>query len=216
MGDADDLSLVQSILETVGLRVERVPEANVKRCDLRVYGPHERYLVEVKGSYDDPAIARSLREGKLVENSKSFSISNVEDAIRTAVKQLGETLDQQSPELRVVVLISRNQHDIDLVAQQVLGVLYGKRSLIGQDAAGASVHHECLYFAESAFFRHRNGLDAVVAIDPNGVALCANDHCANVARVRESELGRFFKEKGAFYDVGVWEQQGRLIADCAF
>jgi hypothetical protein len=215
MKDANDLSFVVRLLESAGLNWEHIPTADSRRCDLRANDTEERYLIEVKGFHDDEAINKTLRAGEVYERARSFDVSNtVDSAIRDAVQQLQETLDQQRPELRLICLLSRNRIDAEVVWQQILGVLYGKRSLL-TSINGGREHHECLYFAESAFFRHRKCLDAAVIVSPDdSFIFCVNDHSDNCERVQNSMFVRHFAE--ALYNRHRWEQEGFLVADCDF
>jgi hypothetical protein len=215
MSDADDLSFVVRLLESAGLHLERIPTAHTRRCDLRASDTHERYLIEVKGFHDDEAINRNLRAGEVYERSRSFDVSStVDSAIRDAVEQLRKTLDQRKPELRLICLLSRNRIDAEVVRQQIVGVLYGKRSLV-PSTIDSREHHECLYFAESAFYRHRKCFDvAVIIFSDDSFIFCVNDHSSNRERVQKSMLGRYFTE--AFYDQYRWEREGFFIADCPF
>jgi hypothetical protein len=214
--DEIDLLNVECLLKNVGLQVARVPETQARRCDLSATDAGERYLFEVKGFHDDEAIASTLKEGRIYERTSPFDYSNsVVAAIRDAVDQLRETLDQTVPELRIICLISRNKYDGDLVRQQITSVIHGTRSVLCDATNGVRDHLQCLYFDESAFFRHRNDLDAVIVIQAEGCTFFANDHSPNIERVRCSALGLFFASEGAFYDARISEEQGWLVADCA-
>ena len=216
--DEDDKRLVCNILKEAGLEAEEIPEAKTKRCDLRAKASdQEHYLFEVKGFHDDERIATTLRDGAAYENSLSYDARNtVESAIHEAVKQLESTARKDTDQLRVVVLLVRSKNDHDVVLQQILGTLYGKRSVVVNSVRpGKANHLECLYFSESAFFRYRAALDGAIVIDgEDGAFLCLNDHGNHIARVRESSLGRFFARKQAMNDAAALERSGFLIADC--
>lgn len=217
MSDANDLSIVMGVFDSAGIRVERVPTADARRCDLRAVDEGERYLIEVKGFHEDEAINKALRKGAVFESTRSFDVSNsVEGAIREAVKQLRETSEPGGSELRLVCLLALDKYDADVVSRQILGVLYGMRSLLTSAGPGKAVSHDCLYFAESAFFTYRDELDAAMVIDAGGATVLVNDHGHGADRIQNSRLGRFFAEKGAFYDERTWERDGRLVADCDF
>jgi hypothetical protein len=215
MNDANDLAFVVCLLESAGLHWEHIPTAHTRRCDLRANDTHERYLIEVKGFHDDEAINKTLRAGEIYERSRFFDVSNtIDSAIRDAVQQLQETLDRRKPELRLICLLSRHRIDAEVAWQQILGVLYGKRSLL-TSTNGSREHHECLYFAESAFYQHRKYFDAAVIVYPDdSFIFCVNDFSDNCERVQNSMLGRHFAE--AFYNQHRWEQEGFFIADCDF
>jgi hypothetical protein len=212
MSDKQDLCTVRRLLEDAGLHVERVPEATIKRCDLRARDDSEGYLIEVKGFHDDEAIGKALRSQGLHDSVSSYDHRNtVEDGIEEAVKQLRETAGGSEKELRLLALLVRTT-DTKVTRQQILGAIYGKASL---PQRGTQNHHECLYFNESAFFRNRTALDGAIVIDPPHPAfLWANDHSSRLDRVRRSRVGQFFVEKEAFYDARHWGDKGFLVADC--
>ena len=115
------------------------------------------------------------------------------------------------------LLVRTSLSDAKVTREQILGAIYGKASLT---RPSSPQHYECLYFAESAFFRYRKRLDAAIVICPDDATLCLtlylNDYGSRLERVRQSKLAQFFAEKRALYDVAEWERQNKdsLIADC--
>lgn len=217
MTDNDDLSYAAHVLELGGLQVEPVPTGAAPRCDLRATDAGERYLVEVKACHDDKAIGKILRDDDVYERSRSFNESAaIKNKIQDAVRQLQETLDPLRPELRLICLVNRSRYDGELISSQIRGVLYGVRCLVGSGAAGNAIRHECLYFAESAFYKYRDGVDAAMIIDAVGVSLWLNDHSVRADRVRGSGLAQFFAGRAAFNDEGTLEKRGWLVARCSF
>jgi hypothetical protein len=212
MSDENDLFWVRRVLEDAGLRVQPVAATTTKRCDLRAQNEAEQYLVEVKGFHDDEAIGRALREGKLHQTVVSYEHRNaVEDGVEEAVKQLRETAGGSDGALRLAALLVRTTDNSNVTRQQILGAIYGKVSLT---FPGAQSLQECLYFAESAFFRYRDLLDAALVIDHCGACLYLNDYGSRLDRMRRSGLGRFLAGHNALYDAERLENEGMLVADC--
>jgi hypothetical protein len=150
-------------------------------------------------------------------SSRSINRSaTIEGTIRYAVGQLEATKNSQNPELRLICLVNRSTRDGSLVSQQILGVLYGIRTLITSDAGKKAVSRDCLYFADSAFHHHRNGLDAAITIDGSDASLWVNDYSASADKLRESALGRLFLDHDALHDIDKLAKRGWLIADCKF
>jgi|GEM_PF-3772199 len=216
MSDTDDLDLVTRLLEAAGLQVDSIATGPTRRCDLRASDGRERYLIEVKGFHEDEAITKTLREGQLHESARSLHYSgSISNVIDDAVKQIEETLDRKNPELRLICLLACDKYDNDIVSHQIRAVLYGMRSLLVPATGGKVADRECLYFGESAFYRHRTNLDGAIVIAPDGAMICVNDHCSNVKRLRESTPGQLFVQKEAFHDEHELERRGCLIADCS-
>ena len=121
--------------------------------------------------------------------------------------------------LRIIALVIRAT-DADLIFKQIVSTLYGKRTLLDAtrplDASRPREPLECLYFADSAFYRYRASLDGVMVVHPDGggVNFWLNDHGNRPHKVRESVLGKFLTQNGALNDVPYLERRGFLVADC--
>ncbi len=215
MTDLNDLDEVREILEELGLTTAKVPEADTKRCDLRARdGEGMRYLIEVKGFHDDAAIATALRQDDDHVGARPLVRSNaVEKGTEYAIKQLQST-PMAAEALWLVALLNRTVYGADVTSQQILGTLYGIRSIVYVDSAGRRVSRNCLYFSHSEFHRHPE-LDGAIVIDQDGAGLLLNDFGRRVERVRESVLGRRFARRGALNDAATLESKKDFFwADC--
>ena len=214
MNDANDVSLVRAVLEAAGVRAERVPTAQAKRCDLWAEDDAEHYLIEVKGFHDNPAIHKALREtGESQSQRRLDYLGTVAGDVSDALTQLRETAQGHAESLWLVALLARTAYGPDVTVKQILGTLYGTRQVMDMDSPTASAV-SCLYFSHSAFFRHPD-LDGAMVIGPKGSMLCLNDFGRRVDRLRRSPLGRFFAERGALHDAASSERDLHiLVADC--
>jgi hypothetical protein len=212
--DAEDRRIVSQILAQAGIAAEPIPESSSKRCDLCAKDTEGGlYLLEIKGFHDDEAIVKTLDEGKVYSKVPHFDWSNAVDAaVKEAVHQLNSTARTVDGPLRIIAFVICTTFDADLVFQQILGTLYGKRSLL--DGPSPSKHLECLYFSHSAFYRYRADLDGVLVVDSKGITFWLNDHGGRPDRVRESVLGKFFTRNGVLNDAASLEQEGLLVTDC--
>jgi hypothetical protein len=209
MADTEDLTIVTTYLTHAGLEVTRIPECQAKRCDLMARADGEALLIEVKGIHDDEAIAAALAQGNLFTGVRPLDASrSVEKAVRQAAQQLDMT--SIGDEFRLVAMRIRSGFDQQLARRQIVGELYGKRSLVDMSAT----HLECIYFAHSAFHRLRGTLDAALVVDDDGATLFLNDYSNNFAGIRQSTLARFLEQHGAVYDAARYDAEGWLRADC--
>ncbi len=169
----------------------------------------------MKSFHDDAAIGEAMRKGDIYVGKRSHHRSNtVESAIDDAIKQLRATASTANSELRLIALIARTVYGPDVTARQILGTLYGIRSVLDGAEPGKSEPAQCLYFSHSAFFRYRRELDGAIVIDDGSVMVCLNDHSRRIQRLRQSGLGFFFAQQGALNDARALEERGFLLADC--
>jgi len=146
-------------------------------CDLRATsGQNDKYLFEVKGfttpmpsrqHYETARTMRNPWRSTALEQSKRESITRSTNC----TQRRGEGAD----ELRFVALLVRSKYDPEVVFQQILGRLYGKRSMI-VGPGGPATLLECIYFSHSEFFRCQDGLDGAVVIQSHGAMLFVNDY----------------------------------------
>jgi hypothetical protein len=113
-----------------------------------------------------------------------------------------------------------------LEADRARARLYGtvalaELGLAGQHRAGPAPlgnHprcHQCYYYANSAFSRHRDTLDAVVLSRPGRLILCINSLSSKASRFRASSMARAFSE--SLVDPDRWERSRiAFILDPAF
>jgi hypothetical protein len=210
--DTADIELISTILEKAGLKVEQVPRAQGKRCDLRAQNRDERYLIESKGLHDDRAVRDELREGRpYAEYTNIAWTSPIADRIDEAIKQLRETADGTADDLRLIALIDRGSAWSGIILKLIFATLYGSRAVYSGETA-----HDCLYFSYSAFHKHRGELDGAIFVDRAGWgALCANDHSAHVQRLCDSTLGRWFAKRKLLHTAERLEREADyLVADC--
>jgi hypothetical protein len=217
MTDSSDLLEVREILEAAGLRVQRVPEADTKRCDLRARDDREHYLIEVKALHDDAAIAEELRAGRVYyRNRWADRRGKFSRRIDAAVRQLRATANDPVNELLLVALIGRARFWSNVFMSQIVGALYGARTLVDLVAPRTppKTVGKCLYFSRSAFLEHPAHLDGALIMDDSGAGLCLNDYSDRAQRVRDSRLGQFFSSCGLLHDVVKLERAGGfLVAD---
>ena len=215
--DAEDITLIEQALSEAGLSVQRLAETSEPTCDLQAGDPAgERYLIEVKALHDDADISPTLRRGEMYEKTTPMSRSaRVDTTIDKAIGQLEATSERFPDSLRLLAFVVRSKLDAKVKYQQLMGELCGKRSLTTRSSTpGKSDHHECYYFAHSAFFQHRNAIDGAITFYIDGFTLFVNDHSARADRIRNSVLGRFFHERRAMMDNAALTRDGFLIADC--
>jgi hypothetical protein len=215
LDDAQDIDEVTSLLAAAGLQVKRVGPEQTKRCDLRSKDDHERYLVEVKAIHDDAAIGEALRSSGVYARDRWISPpGTMSRRIGAAVKQLQETASEGDDELLLVALVGRARFWSNVLVPQIVGALYGARTLVDLTTPPRAVG-KCLYFSHSAFSEHRMHLDGAIIVDASGAGLCVNDHSHRAQRVRDSRLGHFFSSCGLLHDSAKLEREGHfLVADC--
>ena len=100
------------------------------------------------------------------------------------------------------------------MSEQILGTLYGVGAITDSEAGGAfRRRRHCLYFSESAFFKHPD-LDGAIVHGPDGIALYMNDYGRRLDRVRQSGLACFLARHNAAYDKEAMESRSDyLVAD---
>jgi CheY-like chemotaxis protein len=215
MSDDYDIALVRKFLEKAGCEVERLPAPNDKKyCDLRADDGDEKYLIEVKSFHDDATIQQTLRNGDIHEGEHRHTYrDSVAKEIREAIKQLQSTAEECGDALWLVALIARSKNDASFMFNQIIGTLYGVGAITDCGPDGGSRRRRCLYFYDSAFYRHRE-LDGALVLDSKSAVLCMNDYGRRLDRVRQSGLACFLAQHKAFYDMATWERDfDCLVAD---
>ena len=115
----------------------------------------EKYLIEVKGINDEDEIKQTLRNGGIYETDRSHVYrKRVAKEIHKAQNQLQSTANDYDDHLWLVALIARSKYDTRFMTEQILGTLYGVGAITDSEAGGAFRRRRCLYFSESAFFKH--------------------------------------------------------------
>jgi hypothetical protein len=216
--DEEDLSFIQDVLEGAGLRVERIPVAAERRCDLRATDDSSQYLIEVKGFHDDESIRPILREGgAYLGRRPTLHSAHVDKAIDEAVEQMDETPGSCGSDVRVVALIDRTIYGASVTASQIRGTLFGTRQIMDLGGTRGNTATDCLYFAESAFFRHKTLAGAIVIEGDGSSYLCLNDFAINRESARTSRLFQHFARLGGLNEsVRLEQEAGLFVADCAF
>jgi len=215
--DAEDIKLIELALSEAGLCVQRLAEGADPTCDFQAGdAADERYLIEVKALHDDADISPTLRRGEMYEKTTPMNRSaRVDSVIDKAIGQVAATTERVPDSLRLLAFVVRSKLDAKVRYQQLMGELCGKRSLITRSSTpGKNDHHECFYFAHSAFFQHRNAIDAALTYFIDGFTLFINDHSPRAERIRKSVLGQFFDSRKAMMDNAALLRHGYLIADC--
>ncbi len=214
--DTHDLKLVAAVLKSAELLdVCSVPPAQTKTCDLRASDEHDRYLVEVKGIHDNEDVVETLRTGRTHKRSQPVDYSDpLWKKVDGAVRQLHQTRGKEADTLLLVALIERSRLLPQGIVRRARDHLYGVRT-VADLAETAHRSHDCLYFSESIFFRHRADLDGVILMDGTGIGMCLNDHSERAQRLQQSRLGRFFASLGLLHNVAKLEREaGYFVADC--
>jgi hypothetical protein len=217
MDDERDIELVWKNLEKAGLLVTPVdvnPSASVERCDLAAKDSCEKYLVEVKRINDEDNIKQELRNGQMFETTRSYVYRlRVAKEIHKAKKQLESTAEDYKDHLWLVALIAGSSYDPRFMHEQILGTLYGIGDMTDIEAGGERRRRRCLYFSESAFYKHPE-LDGAIVLGPDGIALYMNDYGRRLERVRRSGLACFLSPHDVVYDKETMESRcDSLIAD---
>ena len=219
MDDERDIEDVCKYLKTAGLLVTRVDvDPKAERCDLSAKDTREKYLIEVKGINDEDEIKQTLRSGGIYETDRSHVYrKRVAREIHKAQNQLQSTATDYDDHLWLVALIARSKYDARFMSEQILGTLYGEVAITDSEAGGALRRrrclYRCLYFSESAFFKHPN-LDGAIVLRPDGIALYMNDYGRRLDRVRQSGLACFLAQHNAVYDKEARESRSDcLVAD---
>ncbi|MCK4660319.1 MAG: hypothetical protein KAV82_12420 [Phycisphaerae bacterium] len=215
--DIDDIADVCKYLEAAGLRVTRIdvdPKVLNKRCDLSAEDVHAKYLVEVKAINDEDEIKQTLRKGEYYETVRSHVYrKRVAKEVHNAKNQLQSTAIDYPDHIWLVALIAGSKCDARFMSEQIIGTLYGVAAITDCGPAGENRRRRCLYFSESAFYKHP-GLDGAIVLDPEGVSLYMNDYGRQRDRVRKSGLACFLAQHNAFYDMAKLESDfDCLVAD---
>jgi hypothetical protein len=171
-------------------------------------------LIEVKGINDEEDIKRTLQNGGMYETDRSHVYRpRVAKEIRKAKNQLQSTATDYDNHLWFVALIARSRYDASFMAEQILGTLYGVGAVTDSEGSGNCRRRRCLYFSESAFYRHPD-LDGAIVLCPEGIALYLNDFGRRTERVRQSGLACSLAQHLALYDKEAMESRNDcLIAD---
>jgi hypothetical protein len=91
--------------------------------------------------------------------------------------------------------------------------LYGVGAINDSEVDGTCRRRRCLYFSESAFFKHPD-LDGAIVLGPDGGALYMNDYGRRLDRVRQSGLAKFLAQHNVDYDKEAMESRcDCLVAD---
>jgi hypothetical protein len=214
MSDERDIEDIRKCLTAAGLFVTSVdvdPNGLTERCDLSAEDASEKYLIEVKGINDEDEIKRTLRSGQIFETDRSHvHRGRVAKEIHKARNQLISTANDYDGHLWLVALIARSKFDAPFMVEQILGTLYGVGAITDYEAGR---RRRCLYFSESAFYKHPE-LDGAIVLGPDGMALYMNDYGCRLDRVRQSGLACFLAQHDAVYDKEAMESRcDCLVAD---
>ncbi len=212
VNDGQDRETIAAILAGAGLTVEALPEGTTKCCDLRAHDKLDRYLIEIKAVCEDDRMAEAVRQREpYVDESELSPDGSMRTKVRHATKQLNATYATARRELRLIALIERrHQPSAHRLSDEAFTTLYGAR-LIADDSNA----YKCLYFSNSAFFRHRDCLDGAIVLEGRKGALFLNDHSNESNRLAESQLGRFFERLHLLRSACEMETEaGYLVADC--
>jgi hypothetical protein len=215
MDDERDIEVVCKNLTAAGLLVTPVDvDAKVERCDLSAKDTCEKYLIEVKGINDEDEIKQTLRSGGMFETDRSHVYRNrVAKEIHKAKNQLKSTANDYDNHLWLVALIARSNYDSHFMSEQILGTLYGVGAITDTEVGAECRRRRCLYFSESAFFKHPD-LDGAIVLGPDGIALYMNDHGRRLDRMRQSGLACFLAQHDVVYDKEAMESRSDcLVAD---
>ncbi len=217
MDDEHDIELVCKNLKAAGLVVARVDvdqSATVERCDLSAKDTCEKYLLEVKGINDEDEIRDLLRNREMFETTRSDVYrSRVAKEIHKAKKQLQSTSKDYEDHLWLVALIARSKYDARYMHEQILGTLYGVGAITDSETGGECRRRRCLYFSESAFFKHPD-LDGAIVLGLDGIALYMNDYSPRLDRLRRSGLACFLAPHEVVFDKEAMESHcDCLVAD---
>ncbi len=214
--DRYDKQLMREVFERCGYTVSPVPEADGKRADLYCCGSGNDLFVEIKAFLPDEVLMTSIPTGGVREYSMPFDKkSAIEDKVSHAARQLRDTPSRSTTTMRVAAFIIRHPFDACVVRHQILGVLYGKRSIVTASRTRSRAPlYECMYFAESIFFRFRASLDGAALIESDGASLWVNDHSDRANLLLGSQLGQFFESHRACQTADRLEELGYLVADC--
>ena len=214
--EKEDLLIVEKVFALARVKCDRVDAPREGRCDFRAtdrFG--QRYLVEVKGFWDNEDIRNNLMLSGVHNASIALdSHAASEAAIRKAVEQQFPGTPTEDDALWIVAILNRAVHGAEAMDHRLFATIYGVRKVIYAGPSGEGESNDCLYFSHSAFHRHPK-LDAVLLFNLNGdVSLHINDFGNRKDVICGSTLGRYFDGCGAMSQARSLETGGFLFADC--
>jgi hypothetical protein len=186
--------VVRYVLRQMGLAVSDIPRSSDKTPDFKVTEARDVYLVELKIKADDPTELEEDRKiltaGRVLAKSKPLSRRNkLDQIIRKCCEQFAD-YDAKNQKLHIPWLHCDGL-DAALHYERFRATLFGTQKLI---SSGVPNVLECYYFHNSAFFRHRDLLDAAIVShedirDPGlALQLCVNSLGSRIARLRRTQL----------------------------
>jgi hypothetical protein len=205
-----DEQLVVSVLASVGISAEKIPESSQRTPDLLASDSERRYLIEVKSRSDDETLKTELREKRMAY--RTWPVGPTKAVVGIFQYAISQIAAKASDELRLIwVCVESRRGGEQTLADQVRHTLYGISRIAGSGRAATAP--ECYFFHESIFYRYQQ-LDGAVITFQNRLVLCLNTYSPRVSELRKSKLAHAFPRN--ILDPLQLEREGRcLIADCA-
>lgn len=214
--DARDRAVVQALLEKMNLRVQALPEGDVRTPDFVVDGDERGYLVEIKTRFDDAHYNKALREENVALQSRSMGFSKwTDNVVHEAVHQFAE-FDKDHSRWWVPWIMIRCKAARQAMFLQVLGSLFGVRQIVYTEGESTDAKgRDCLFVLPGVFERHPQ-VDGVVVSAGGARYLSVNCFAEDPGGFKESRLGRAFADINAMYTrQNLTENQGFFEVDCA-
>ncbi len=199
MDDAEQRA--RQVLSAMGCRVEKIPESDEKRADLRATDNDSTYLIEVKQRLDDPQLfrghAQRMARGEVVARRAPTAHNNATSKILKHGRAQLEATPGPSDAFRLIWLHAGGI-DRDLRWKQAFSTFYGRVHLLAKDPPGQNVI-QCYYFDYSAA-RSMRSLDGMVLSDDRGLQLCLNEFSSRIDRFCGTALYRRFAKDNSVVD----------------
>lgn len=184
------------LLQSLGLRVRRVPTSTSKTPEFIVDGDARGYVLEVKARDDSEEWTRAMKSGRAAHQKRSLGCGRwAEDVAGNAVKQL-RSADAQHLRWWVLWLAIKCAAGADAMVDEAIGSLFGVRQVVfhGPGSEDQPKGRNCLFARPGVFERHPDIVASVVD-SGRGLCFCVNDEFAgDFSSFRESVLWSSFAD----------------------
>jgi hypothetical protein len=202
--------VIRGFYKPKGFEVTRIEASDVeKRPDAEIRGDSELALVEIKTKWDaeNEAEKRQLafeRNDVYFRQSRIVKSNTHAGVIRDAARQLNAMLPE-GPHFRVA-WVKFDGPFADSIKIRFRSTLYGIRRVAD---LGSGTGYDCHDFDDSAFYRWRAVLDAVVLESSNELHLCLNDFSPRYESFRGSKIASVLS--GGINDPMEMERSGLIL-----
>lgn len=184
---------IKTILESFGFLAKKLPESQDSSPDFLVTGEKDKYLIELKTKFDDPAeIAdwkETLNRGEIAEKHDTTSRKNtISKRIRESADQLESITD--TVDLRLVWLLAVDRYQ-EMKLEQFRSTLYGNVGIFDLDESSGNLI-PCYYFDFNEFYSTSNTLDGAIISTVQNAIFCFNTFSPNYRLIKASEIAKKF------------------------